>query len=595
MKKREEIESKFTWDLTPLCKDDKEFYQKIDKINDYLPKIKAFEGKLNNKKTILEYLKLDDKFSRFVEPLALYAHLRSDEVLSDSTRQEMSEKLSNILDKISVETSFVSSELNKLSDSMLDDIISDRDFKDYDRNFDYIKRNKKHKLSKGEEKLLSGMGFLSGFSSNMDMLADVDIKFGKVKDLNGKAYELTQSNYASLIRSSDRKLRKAVMTKLNGTFGQYINTLANNYINDVKADCYFAKVRKYKSALDRELKSEEVDKKVYDMLIKQVSKNLKILFRYFDVKKQLLGVKTFYIYDHMAEVGKETTKKYTYDEAIEIIKKALSPLGDEYVKLIDRAKSERWIDVYPSKDKASGAYETGVYGLHPYVMTNFEGDLDSVFTLAHELGHAMHTYFSCKSQPYAKAYYPIFLAEIASTTNEMLLINYLLSTSNSKEEKIALYNKLFDEVKGTIYRQTMFSEFEEKIHALHEAGEPLTKDRLCGIYYVLNKKYFGETKLIDEIRYEWARIPHFFNAFYVFKYATGMISAICFANKILSKQENAVSDYIKFLSAGCSDNPIKTLQKSGCDLMQEKTFSSCFEYLQNMLKDWEDIIGNKIY
>lgn len=590
MKKREELDNIFTWDLSPLCKDDEEFYQKIDKIKDYLPKIKAFEGKLNNKKTILEYLKLDDEFSRFVEPLALYAHLRSDEVLSDSNRQEMSEKLSNILDNLSVETSFVSSELNKLSVNMLDSIISDPDFKDYDRNFDYIKRNKKHKLSKSEEKLLSGMSFLSGFSGNMDMLADVDLKFGKVKDSNGKAYELTQSNYATLLRSSDRKLRKQVMIKLNGTFGQFINTFANNYINDVKADCYLSKVRKYKSTLDRELKSEEVDKKVYDMLIKQVTKNLKLLFKYFNIKKQLLGVKTFFIYDHMAEVGSISSKKYTYDEAIEIIKKAVLPLGEAYVKLIDRAKNERWIDVYPNKDKASGAYETGVYGLHPYVMTNFEGDLDSIFTLAHELGHAMHTYFSCNAQPYAKAYYPIFLAEIASTTNEMLLINYLLANSNSKEEKIALYNKLFDQVKGTIYRQTMFSEFEEKIHALHEEGQPISKDRLCGIYYVLNKKYFGETKLIDEIKYEWARIPHFFNAFYVFKYATGMISAIHFANKILSDQKNAVEAYIKFLSAGCSDNPIKVLQNSGCDLMKEETFTSCFKYLQNMLNQWVELI-----
>ncbi len=590
MKKREEIESKFTWDLTPLCKDDNDFYQKIDKINDYLPKIKAFEGKLNNKKAILEYLKLDEEFSYFVEPLMLYAHLRSDEVLSDSARQEMSEKLSNILDNISVETSFVSSELSKLPDSLLDDIISDPDFKDYNRNFEHIKKNKKHKLSKSEEKLLSGMGFLSGFSSNMSMLADVDIKFGKVQDSSGKTYELTQSNYSSLIRSSDRKLRKAVMTRLNGTFGKYINTLANNYINDVKADCYFAKVRKYKSALERELKSEEVDKKVYDMLIDQVSKNLKILFKYFDIKKQLLGVQTFYIYDSMADLGNASSKKYTYDEAIEIIKKAVSPLGEDYVKLIDRAKNERWIDVYPNKDKASGAYETGVYRLHPYVMTNFEGDIDSVFTLAHELGHAMHTYFSNKKQPYAKAYYPIFLAEIASTTNEILLINYFLSISNSKQEKIALYNKLFDEVKGTIYRQTMFSEFEEKIHSLHEAGEPLTKDKLCNIYYDLNKKYFGKTKLIDEIKYEWARIPHFFNAFYVFKYATGMISAIHFANRVLTNKENAAKDYIKFLSAGCSENPIKILQNSGCELLDEKTFSSCFDYLQDMLNEWEKLI-----
>ena len=590
MKKREEIDEQYKWDLSILCKDNQEFYEKISKINDFLPKIKAFEGKLNNKDTILEYLKLDEEYSRYVEPLILYSHLKSSEVLSDNERAEMSEKLSHILNNISIETSFVSSELSKLPNELLDDIISDKRFVDYNRVFEDIKRNKKHTLSKKEEKLLSGMNFLGGFSSNMDMLSDVDFKFGSVKDSNGKSYELNHASYSSLVRSADRKLRKSAMEKMNGKYGEFINTLANNYINDVKADCYFAKVRKYKSALERELNGEEIDKQVYDMLIKQVSGNLELLFSYFDVKKGLLGVNKMYIYDTMADVGKISDKKYTYDEAIEIIKKAVSPLGEEYASLIQRAKDERWIDVYPNVDKNSGAYETAIYDRHPYVMTNFEGDIDSVFTLAHELGHAMHSYFSNKTQSYPKAYYPIFLAEIASTTNEMLLINYLLKSTKDKNQRIALYNKLFDEVKGTIYRQTMFAEFEEKVHKLYEDGESLTKDRLCGMYYVLNKKYFGEVKLIEQIKFEWARIPHFFNAFYVFKYATGMISAITFTNKILSHEEGAVEKYIKFLSAGCSDNPIKILQSSGVDLLDEQTFTQCFDYLKSMLNDWKSIL-----
>lgn len=590
MKKREEIDEQYKWDLSILCKDNQEFYERISKINDFVPKIKVFEGKLNNKDTILEYLKLDEEYSRYVEPLILYSHLKSSEVLSDNERAEMSEKLSHILNNISIETSFVSSELSKLPNELLDDIISDKRFVDHNRVFEDIKRNKKHTLSKKEEKLLSGMNFLGGFSSNMDMLSDVDFKFGSVKDSNGKSYELNHASYSSLVRNADRKLRKSAMEKMNGKYGEFINTLANNYINDVKADCYFAKVRKYKSALERELNGEEIDKQVYDMLIKQVSGNLELLFSYFDVKKGLLGVNKMYIYDTMADVGKISDKKYTYDEAIEIIKKAVSPLGEEYVSLIQRAKDERWIDVYPNVDKNSGAYETAIYDRHPYVMTNFEGDIDSVFTLAHELGHAMHSYFSNKTQSYPKAYYPIFLAEIASTTNEMLLINYLLKSTKDKNQRIALYNKLFDEVKGTIYRQTMFAEFEEKVHKLYEDGESLTKDRLCGMYYVLNKKYFGEVKLIEQIKFEWARIPHFFNAFYVFKYATGMISAITFTNKILSHEEGAVEKYIKFLSAGCSDNPIKILQSSGVDLLDEQTFTQCFDYLKSMLNDWKSIL-----
>ncbi len=590
MKNREEIDIKYTWDLSQLCNNSDEFYQKIEKINEYLPKFKEFEGKLNNKSDILKYLKLEKEFSNFVEPLQTYTFLKLSEKLSDNKNQELSERLSFILNNFEVETSFATSELEKLPISTLDQFIKDEDFKDYDRFFETIKKDKKHSLSKAEEKLLSGMDFLSGFSTNRDMLSDVDIKFGKVKDSKGKTFELNHSSYSTLMRSQDRKLRKQAFIKMNGTFGKYINTFANNYINEVKLDCYFAKVRKYKSALERELKSEEIDKEVYEMLKKQVNNNLSILFDYFDIKKQILGLKTMYVYDCMADVGKSSQKKYSYDEAIELIKKAVSPLGEEYVNLIDKAKNERWIDVYPNKDKSSGAYEINVYGVHPYVMTNFEGDLDSVFTLIHELGHAMHSYFSDKNQPYSKAAYPIFLAEIASTTNEMLLINYLLKNTKNKEEKVALYNKLFDEVKGTIYRQTMFSEFEERVHSIYESGQSLTKDTLNGLYYVLNKKYFGSTRLVEEVRYEWARIPHFFRSFYVYKYATGLICAINFVNKILSNDENAIENYFKFLSAGNSKNPIKTLQNSHCDLKNKETFESCFNYLKHMLNEWKELI-----
>ena len=589
MKKRNEIEEKYTWDLSKLCSGKEEFYKNTKQINEFLPKIKAFEGKLNNKESILQYLKLEEEFTNFVEPVALYCQLKSVEVLSDSERQEMKQVLSSVLNNVSIETSFVASELNKLSNSQLDDIINDKRFKDYDRVFENIKKNKKHMLSKAEEKLLSGMNFLSGFSSNMDMLSDVDMKFGSIKDSKGKLYELNHSSYSSLVRSGDRKLRKLAFEKMNGAYGKYINTFANNYISEVKANSYFAKVRKYKNALERELDNDEVDKKVYTTLLKQVERNLDLLFDYFSVKGTALGLKSLYIYDTLADVGKISEKKYTFDEAIALIKRAVSPLGEEYVSLVQQAKDQRWIDVYPNEDKSSGAFETGIYNYHPFVMTNFDGSLDDVFTLAHELGHAMHTYFSNKAQPQPKADYPIFLAEIASTANEMLLINYLLSSAKDKQNKIALYNKLFDQVKGTIFRQTMFSEFEEKVHKIYDSGEALTKDVLCGIYFVLNRKYFGSVKLIDQIKYEWARIPHFFNAFYVFKYATGLISAITFTNKILSQEQDAVDNYLNFLSSGSSKNPVQILKECGCDLTDEKTFDSCFSYLKNMLQEWKNL------
>ncbi len=587
---REEIEDKYKWDLSPLCENDEDFYKKINFVKKSLPKLKSYEGKLNNKEDIYSYLMLEKELSKIIEPAEQYCFLKNTECLSDENYNEMQEKLYSMLSEFSVETSFATSELYDLSDQMLDDIISDAGFKDYDRTFKHIKRDKIHKLSKEEEKLLAGMDFLSGFSDNMEKASDVDFDYGEIESSNGEKFKLTQSNYGKFMRSKDRKLRKEAFCKLNGKFGENINMLANNYICEVKSNCYFSKVRKYPSALASALEDEEVSTEVYDRLIEMVNKNLPLLFDYYKLKQKELGLDDFYIYDTLVSTDKEENKKYTFEEAINIIKSALKPLGDEYVSLLERAVAERWIDVYPTKDKRSGAFESGIYGFHPYVMTNFEGDLDSIFTLAHELGHAMHSYFSDKTQPREKANYPIFLAEIASTTNEILLLNYFLQTAKNDDEKRPLYNKLFDEVKSTIFRQTMFAQFEERVHSLHEGGEGLTKDKLCREYFELNKRYFGDVILVEETQYEWARIPHFFNSFYVYKYATGMISAICFANKILSNQKNAVDGYFSFLSAGNSQEPLVTLKKAGCDLTDEATFENCFDYLKSMLERWKNLV-----
>ena len=588
MKERKEIEEIYKWDLSSL-ESGLEFGEILNKIKDFLPQFTKYEGKLNNKDTILEFFELEDKFIDFLYPIELYLSLKRDECLSNDEINEKLEKLEQILSIFSVETAFSSSELYDLSDDMIDDIINDERFKNHKRGFEIIKKSKKHKLSKAEEKLLAGMDFLGGFSKNMRNISDLDLDFGEVENGNGEKLPLNQSVYGKYMRSEDRTLRKNTFKATHETFGKMINTLASNYISEVKANCYFAKIRKYENALTSALEDEEIDKNVYQTLIEMVEKHLPILFDYFKVKQKELGLDDFYIYDALASTEKGEGKSYTYDEAIEIIKKAVEPLGNEYVELIQRAKDERWIDVYPNKDKRSGAYQTGIYGYHPFVLTNFEGELDSIFTLAHELGHAMHSYFSDKNQPRETSDYCIFLAEIASTTNEVLLLNYLLSQAKNDEEKRVLYNKLFDDVKSTIFRQTMFAEFEEKMHAMHEEGEGLTKDKICNYYYSLNEKYFGHVKLTDETKYEWARIPHFFTAFYVYKYATGMICAINFANRILSGEKGAVEDYFKFLSSGSSDIPTDILKASGCDLTEEKTFKKSFEYLENVLKEWKKL------
>ncbi len=585
MKKRSQISSNYKWDIDCLCKDEKTFEQQLNKISKIIPEFKKFEGKLDNKDTIWEYLSFSEKFDKIFEPIILYIYLKRDEQLDNEKSNFLYQKVQNLNQKLSMIVSPLSNQIHKLPDQLIDSIITDKKFKDYKRMFESIKKDKPHILSDDQENLLSGMNFF-GYSSVMRNLSDVDFKFDDIADSKGKKHKFDQSQYGVYVRSKDRELRKNAFACLNGKYGQYINTFASNYINKVKFDCYFAKIRKYSSALNEALFDEEIDRKVYDTLIDKVHKNLPVLFRYFNLKKKILNIKDFYIYDHMAALPQAKSKKYTYNEAIDLLKKALSPLGEEYVSLLQKAKDERWIDVMPNENKRSGAYENAIYDYHPFVLCNFVEDIDSIFTLAHELGHAMHSYFSNKAQSRPLSAYTIFLAEIASTTNEMLLLNYLLKNAKGSE-RFSLYNKLFEDVKSTIFRQTMFAEFEADIHKMHEEDKPLTKDVLCNHYFDLNKKYFGKVKLIKEIAFEWARIPHFFTEFYVYKYATGLICAINFAQRILNNEKGALEDYYRFLSAGCSDTPTNILKKSNCDLESGEAYNVAFKYLENMMKTWE--------
>ena len=585
MKKRSQIAEIYKWDKSCLCKDDGEFEKYLSQTEQMIKQLEKFTGKLTTKESIWDYLKFSEKIDDVFDKAILYICLKKDEQLDNDNSNILYQKMENIYQKFSITNSPLSTQLHKLSDKILDDVINDQKVAEYKRDFQMIKKSKKHILTDDQEKLLSGMNFF-GYSAVMRNLSDVDLKFPDILDSKGKNHKLNHSSYSLLIRSNDRVLRKNALCSFNGQFGKFINTFAENYINKVKCDCYFAKERKYSSSLDEALFDEEVDEKVYNTLIDKVNENLPLLFKYFKLKKQILGLKDFYIYDHMANLPGAKEKKYSYDEAIELLKKALAPLGEEYVSLLQKAKDERWIDVYPNENKRTGAYENAIYGKHPFVLCNYENDLESVFTLAHELGHAMHTYYSNKNQPRAMAGYTIFLAEIASTTNEMLLLSYLLKNEKGNN-KFALYNKLFDNVKATIFRQTMFSEFEADIHKMQEEEKPLTKDLLCNHYYDLCKKYFGKVKLVKEIAYEWARVPHFFTEFYVYKYATGLVCAINFAQNILSGEKNAVEDYYKFLSAGCSDTPINILKKSNCDLESGKAYDVAFGYLKEIMNAWE--------
>lgn len=592
MKTRSEIDDKYKWDLSQFKVTDENFEEKCETLKTFMKKIYAMEGKLNSDEGMLKYLELNDELNALFEPVLMYVHLRCVEDLSIARYDEMEEMLNKLIIEFNQKTIFGLKHFKKLSLKKIDQLLADKRFKNWALYLEDLKEEKKHQLPDSVDKFLAGVDFIGSNNDIMEKLSDVDIEFADVEDGKGKKHELNNSTCTSYLESDDRVLRENTLKTLHGTYGKFINTFSANYINSIKEDCFFAKAYRYKSALARAMQLEKVNEKIYDILIKNVRNRLPILFEYFELKRKALGLKTLYNYDTYASLDYKSKKEYTYDEAIELIKKAVSPLGEEYVSLIQRAKDERWIDVYPNKNKRSGAFESAIYGYMPVVMANFNNELEEVFTLAHELGHAMHSYYSNKNQNRERAQYTIFLAEIASTTNELLLLQLLLREAKTDTEKLELYNNFFNKAKSSIFRQTMFAEFEEKVHALHEEGEALSKDKICDIYYNLNKDYFGDkVKLLDEVKYEWARIPHFFTAFYVYKYAIGMICAINFSSRIFSGEEGIVEKYIGFLSSGCSDKPNEILKRAECDLEKEETYEKSFEFVNVMLSEFKKLIN----
>ncbi len=591
MKKRSEIDEKYKWDLTKFCKNDDDFYQRLEKLSSQIVDFKKYENKLSDEKILFECLENEMEYDKELGLVVSYVYRRLSEDNSDRKTNEMMEKASFLMSKLSNETTFIGVEVAKFSNQKLKNLIENKNFTNYKRYFESVLRSKKHTLSKREELLLSKVSECVGENSNVfDKFSDVDLKFNDIMDSNGKKHEFNQSKYNFYAESGDRELRKNAFREMNGSFGKYINTIAANYISNVKEDCVFAKIKKFKSALSAAIFSEEASEKVYNLLIKKVRENIDIMYDYFEIKRKMLKLDEFAVYDNYAPVVSELDFKFTYEEAIELIKKAVSVLGKDYVDLIDRAKNERWIDVFPNENKDSGAYSSAVYGATPCVLTNFEGNLESVFTLAHELGHAMHSYFSNKNQPIQTCDYVIFVAEVASTTNEMLLLRYLLNCAKNDKEKMYYYDHFLKQAKSTIFRQTMFAEFEEFAHAEYEKENPLSTDFLCEKYEELNNFYFGDkVKQIPEMKYEWARIPHFYSSFYVYKYATGLICAINISSHILNDNSFA-EEYKKFLSSGCSQDPISLLKIAGCDLTKEKTFDDSFAVCRDYIKKWEKLI-----
>lgn len=595
-KLRCEIEDKYKWDLTKIYKDEKEWQKDFDDVKEKILKVLEYKDSfLSNGKKLYEYLKYDEEVSRKLEKIYYYAHLNYDADTLDEKYKVMTNKVSDLFTKYNELSSFVVPEILKLDEEKLNTFYKDEEkLEDYRFSIENIYRFKNHTLDEEKEKMLSNLSkCLSNPEETYEALTDSDFEYDYITDEKGNKVKFNESNYSLFIKSKDRSVRKKAFEMLHNKYKKYIRTITSTYKGEVENNVVLAKIRNYDSAISASLYSDNVPVDIYSNLIKVVNDNMNVLYDYYDLKKEILSLDRLHMYDTYVEIINKIDKKYSFDEAKEIVIDALSVLGDKYVKNLKKAFDEKWIDIYHSKGKRSGAYSSGNFDVNPYVLLNFEGTLNDVSTLAHELGHSMHTYLSCKNNPYQYSSYEIFVAEVASTVNELLLANYMLKNSKNKDEKLAIINHILDLYKATLYRQTMFAEFEKETHKLREKGEVLTSDLLSNTYYNLVKKYFGPNVLCDDlIRYEWARIPHFYYNFYVYKYATGISAASYIVDGILNNKEGALENYINFLKTGGSMYPLDELKIAGVNLNSKSVILSAIKTFEKYLKEFKDIYNS---
>ena len=592
-KLREEISNEYKWDLEAIYKNKEEFDDELKKIEQEIDKIDKYKDILmESSSNLLECLELDTNISRRLSKAHTYANCYFDSDTGNASYQEMLGKVNNLYQKYSEKISFIEPSILKCDYNTIQKYMEEAPaLKSYERNLKEIYRFKKYILSDNEEKLISNLEkALDSSSTTYESLTDTDMTYGNIIDENGESVELTDSNYNKYIKSNDRRVRKEAFDELYRVYSNFKNTICSTIKGNIEANISIAKIRGYNSAIEASLFSDNIDVSVYNSLIDTVSNNLSSLFKYYDLKKKILGLDEMHLYDTYVSIINEKPREYTFDEAKELVKKALSVLGDKYINDLNNAFTEKWIDIYNNKGKRGGAYSGGSYDTYPYVLLNFEGTLNDVSTLAHELGHSMHSYYSRLNNSYQDSNYKIFVAEVASTVNELLLSKYLLKNTSDKREKLIILNNLLDLFKATIFRQTMFAEFEKNIYEKHEKGEILTAELLCSDYYELNKKYFGNSVYVDdEIKYEWERIPHFYYYFYVYKYATGLSAACYIVNGILSGSKDALDNYLKFLTLGGSMDPLDELKVAGIDMTKPEAILSAIHMFDEILEEFEQL------
>lgn len=593
--KRAEVKEKYKWKIEDIFPTDEAWEKCFEKAEKSLS-FSKYAGKLSDRATLLKFLKENDEYGKILSRLAVYAHMRRDEDRGVSKYNAYGAKIGALWAKYSAELAFFSPEMTKQDDKYFDSLIKDKDFSDYDYQLKTLKKSKPHVLSEAEERLLGMAGeIFSSFTEIFGMIDDLDLPLPEI-EWEGKTTRLTHGLYGIILHSDNREKRKEAYEKYYSAYTGLIDTITSVYHGNVKKDVYLSRAYKFKSCLEKALFYEDVDAAVYENLIKAVNKSLPSMHRYIADRKKIMGFSKQYFYDIYAPLVEGVDVKYSYEDAYELVIKGLAPLGKEYQDLLRQGRDERWIDVEETEGKSGGAYSTGCPGVHPYVLLNYQPTLNEVFTLAHEMGHSLHTYFSQKNQPFAKSDYTIFVAEVASTVNEVLLLKYMLKEAKDEKLKKYLLNYYLDSIRATLHRQTMFAEFESRAHTMEENGEPLTKENLCALYKEIGKKFYGDAIEYDyNISCEWARIPHFYRAFYVYKYATGITSAINIANRILKEGEKAVKDYFKFLSSGSSSDPVSLLKLAGVDLSKEEPFKVAMHEFDETLTEFEKLmkISNK--
>ena len=592
VKERSEIQQQYKWDLTSLFESDEKWEEKLASLKGQQQVALSYQGKLDNAQTIYQYLKWDYSITSDLSDLFCYASLRHSEDTRDSSATSMYSRIYSLYVEISSASAFARPEILSLDDDKLKAIIEDDQLKDYRFMLEDLYREKKHTLSAKEEIVISSFGESFAAASEIsESLRDSDLTFDDIVDNEGKKYPLSESSYIHYQMSDDRTLRKSAFESYYKTYKQHIHTFASAYRAQVKTAVTEARLRGYGSSREMSLSKNNIPLSVYDNLIESVHRHLNLMYRYLAIRKKLLSVDELHYYDVYAPLSKGSNKQYTYKQAQQMVLEAVSPLGQEYQKKVQQAFDEKWVDVYPNVGKSNGAYSSGTYHSNPYIMMNFNGSLDSVSTLAHEMGHSLHTYLTNSHQPVQYSDYSLFVAEVASTVNENLLIDQLLQNCNDPRERLALLNEYLEGFKGTVYRQTMFAEFEMKAHQMAQQGQSLDCDSLSEVYENLIKLYFGDELVIDpEVKYEWARIPHFFNPFYVYVYATGYTSAVAIKEGILKQGQSAVDRYLEFLSMGSSDYPLNELKHAGVDLTNSESIDRAFEKLEEILDDAEKTI-----